>query len=470
MRSLYRQTKFRMRHKGFFSDSTPVDLGVFQGGSGSGNLFRKFLKDASDYINASFGIVIDHSLLAHLLWADDMVLFSDSVKRMQMLLDCLMKFCSRDLMMVNETKTKCMVFGTREKPDLFSNSIKIKVVDEYKYLGNMFCPSIRSNGDIFSKNYDYLCSQARRAVFALKRNLSHASPTPPALMLDLFDASVKPILVYGSDVWGLKKAAHDKIDVFHRKFLKNVLCVKTSTCNTFIYGDTGCMPLSLDLSAFALRYYHRLLNMATGPLVKFVFDEMVRISELGFSSWVSDVQHVLAQHNLAEHLSAIPEKFSEKVNATLRNEFLISWRDQLTGPIARTYCLFNCDLKFANYLSAVKILNHRKAVAQLRCSSHRLAIETGRWLGRELIYRICPSCKTLEDEKHFVCDCRINREQRAELSNFIFSIHCDNSPDAFNSFRTNFFINLMSTCDESLSRSFARFCYSSFQKRKKLYG
>ena len=70
-----------MRHKGLFSDSTPVDLGVFQGGSGSGNLFRKFLEDASDYINAKFGIVISHSLLAHLLWADDLVLFSDSVKK-----------------------------------------------------------------------------------------------------------------------------------------------------------------------------------------------------------------------------------------------------------------------------------------------------------------------------------------------------------------------------------------------------
>ena len=178
------------KKKVFFSDSTPVDLGVFQGGSASGNLFRKFLEDASDYLNSKFGIVISHSLLAHLLWADDLVLFSESVKDMQKLLDCLMKFCSRNLMMVNETKTKCMVFGTRDEPDLFFNNIKIKVVDEYKYLGNMFSPSIRSNGDIFSTNYDYLCTQARRAVFALKRNLFHASPTPPALMLNLLDSSV----------------------------------------------------------------------------------------------------------------------------------------------------------------------------------------------------------------------------------------------------------------------------------------
>ena len=210
--------------------------------------------------------------------------------------------------------------------------------------------------------------------------------------------------------------------------------------------------------------------MPTGPLVKYVFDEMVRMSDLGFTSWVSDVQKVLVQYNLYDHLEIKSENFSELVNNTLRHQFLITWRDQLTGPIARTYILFNKELKFANYLSVVKIINHRKALAQLRCSSHHLAIETGRWSGRELMFRICPSCRMLEDENHFVCDCRINRQQRAELSNYIFSVQCGNSSEKFNSFRSNLFVNLMASYDESLLRSFARFCYSSFKAREKLFG
>ena len=91
------------------------------------------------------------------------------------------------------------------------------------------------------------------------------------------------------------------------------------------------------------------------------------MSDLGFNSWVSDVQKVLVKYNLYDHLDIKADKFSELVNNTLRHQFLINWRDQLTGPIARTYILFNKELKFANYLSVVKIFNHRKAVAQLRC-------------------------------------------------------------------------------------------------------
>ena len=150
-----------------------------RGASASGNLFRKFLSDASDYIDAKYGVVISHTLIAHLLWADDLVLFSETAKSMQKLLNQLFKFCKRNLMIVNETKTKCMVFGSKSKPDLFFNGIKIAYVEQYKYVGTMVSPIVRKDGDIFKNNYGYLCAQSRKALFALKYCLKNASPTPP---------------------------------------------------------------------------------------------------------------------------------------------------------------------------------------------------------------------------------------------------------------------------------------------------
>ena len=439
---------------------------MFQGGSASGNLFRKFLKDASDYLDARFGIVIGHTLLAHLLWADDLLLLAESASDMQKLLDGLFKFCARNLMIVNLVKTRCMVFGCCEKPELFFNNLIVKLVDAYKYLGNMFSPIVRASGDIFKTNYAYLCSHAQKAVFALKRDLANASPTPPAVSLKLFDSKIKPILVYGSDNWGLNKNAHDTIDLFQRKFLKYVLCVKSSTCNSFVYGETGCLPISLDLSAFALRFFHRLYNMPIGSLVKFVFDEMMRLSNLGFSSFVTQAKDKLLSLRLWDFMNLSAGKFAIKVKTVLKENFLISWRDSLSGPVARTYSQFKSELVYESYLTVVTIFRHRVALSKLRCSSHHLVVETGRWSKKKLNNRICPSCRVFDDEKHFVCDCRINRTQRAELSNFIFSIICDNSPVAFGNFRECLFSNLLSTSDESLMKSFARFCYSSFQARK----
>ena len=186
----------------------------------------------------------------------------------------------------------------------------------------MVSPIVRKDGDIFKNNYDYLCAQSRKALFALKSRLINASPTPPTLMLKLFDATVKPILTFGSDIWGLNSVAQDKIDVFHRAFLKHLLCVKTSTCNSFVYGETGCFPLSIDLSAFTYRFFHRLINLPKTTLAKYVFDEMMRLSNLGFNSWVTKVHQSLTEIGLNDSLSLPVGKFKILCYSKLREKYI----------------------------------------------------------------------------------------------------------------------------------------------------
>ena len=94
-----------------------------------------------------------------------------------------------------------MVFGSSEEPDLYFNGIRIDVVSQYKYLGFMVSPTSRPNTDIFQTNYEYLCNQARRAVFAMQTRLKDVATPTPKLYLDLFNALVKQILTYGSDNW-----------------------------------------------------------------------------------------------------------------------------------------------------------------------------------------------------------------------------------------------------------------------------
>ena len=65
------------------SELVDDNLGVNQGGNASGLLFRKFLADLSEYLNAEFGICISIEILAHLLWADDLVLMSDTKQGLQ---------------------------------------------------------------------------------------------------------------------------------------------------------------------------------------------------------------------------------------------------------------------------------------------------------------------------------------------------------------------------------------------------
>ena len=88
------------------------EVGMNQGGPNSPNLFRKFLADLVSYFELKFGIVIsDNHILMHLLWADDLILVSDSADGLQTQLDGLFNFCKDSHMIVNETKTKIVLFG-----------------------------------------------------------------------------------------------------------------------------------------------------------------------------------------------------------------------------------------------------------------------------------------------------------------------------------------------------------------------
>ena len=72
-------------------------------------------------------------------------------------------------MIVNKTKSKVMCFGKQTELNVYFNGKKIEQVSRYKYLGNIVkCISAKQQ-DIFSENYQYLCDQARKASFGVRR-------------------------------------------------------------------------------------------------------------------------------------------------------------------------------------------------------------------------------------------------------------------------------------------------------------
>ena len=82
--------------------------------------------------------------------------------------------------------------------------------------------------------------------------LPYNSKTLPQTQLELFSSMIAPILNYGSEVWGLRKA--DPIETFHLSFLKSILGVKTSTPNCFIYGVLGVYPLIIERKTRVIKY------------------------------------------------------------------------------------------------------------------------------------------------------------------------------------------------------------------------
>ena len=142
------------------------------------------------------GICIDENIVGHLLWADDLILFSDSVAGLQKQLNGVMKFCSNNRMLVNEFKTKVMQFGKKGNFEVYFNGTRIDEVLEYKYLGVIVKSIQQVKQDVFHCSYQYLCDQSRKAIFCTQRTTKCIEPLTPEIYFYMFDSLVRPILTW----------------------------------------------------------------------------------------------------------------------------------------------------------------------------------------------------------------------------------------------------------------------------------
>ena len=177
MRSLYAKTHFRLKWNGSLSPLLATSTGVNQGGNASSCLFRRYLADIGDYLSTSVGMCFEEEILLHLLWADNLLLVSDTTDGLQKQLNGLANFCSQNLMILNEMKTKILVFGKNQQDsnvkDIYFNGKVIHRSQKYKYLGNLLSETQTNQGDIFRYTYEHLCNKARNALFSIEKKLNH---------------------------------------------------------------------------------------------------------------------------------------------------------------------------------------------------------------------------------------------------------------------------------------------------------
>ena len=469
VRDLYRKTSFKFKFNGFVSNNVPNNLGVNQGGNSSGFLFRKYLSDLSSFLYNQYGVCIGDSVLAHILWADDLVLFSDSINGIQKQLDGLFSFCSKNMMIVNELKTKMMVFGSGTKADIFFNGSILKWVDKYKYLGNIISPVKTVNGDIFKNTYSYLCDKARKAIFSFFRKSRNFGTLPPNIMLKAYSTLVQPILLYGSDVWGYSKSGGECIDKTCLFFLRCILKVKRSTSNIMSFGELGVIPPSILANINSIIFHVRLNSLSDNDVVKQLFNELSDMYDNGFG--VLRAPTIARNYNLDISSYSFNETNVRTIKYLVKAFYRNKWQESVSNSCSmvnsslRSYKLFKSSFSLEPYLVHVDNNKHRNALSRFRCSSHFLEIEKARHQIKipPIWNRLCPYCKySVDDELHLLLFCKQNKELRIKFMSDIKPYF----PQIATIHHSTKFNLIMSSSDKFVLRKLAKFIYESFEIRK----
>ena len=225
------------------------------------------------------------------------------------------------------------------------------------------------------------------------------------------------------------------------------------------------MPPSVQCIISTLCYLNRLYHVPGHFIVKQAYDELLRLHNNGFSTWIGNVCELVRTYNL--DISLTVNEFKNECKRVVCESFKNDWYRSLMNltpnPSLRTYVSFKFSFKQEPYLHVIKEQKYRIALSRLRASSHTLEIERGRHdrPKKPVDARLCSSCSVIEDERHFICECSINWEIRAYMYSKVNGIYLDfallSDEDKF--------VFLMTNTDHRITNWLRKFVYQSFQIR-----
>lgn len=417
IKNMYQNVKSCITANGKKSNFFTCNVGVRQGENLSPLLFSLFINDLEHYLgnNDISGIDCnthgqDDELMIYvkmflLMYADDTALMSETDEDLQDALNIFESYCQQWKLTVNTKKSKVVIFSKgriSSKYKFLLNNTPLEIVKEYKYLG-IFLPRSGS----FYKTKKHLASQATRAMYSLLSKIRKQS-LPIDIQIDLFEKTIKPILLYGSEIWGFGN--NDILERVQLKFYKHVLSLKRSTPSIMVYGELGIYPLQIDIQTRSISFWTKLIAPESRKLSALMYS--ITLSHYNHSefeySWIKNIKTIL-QHCGFPGIWDSQDPLNPKwlvctIKQKLIDIYISEWRASVYND--NTYRLYKDSIMFEDYL---KLLNENeyKYIIAFRTRNHKLPIETGRWRNIARESRKCHLCKSeLGDEYHYLLCCK----------------------------------------------------------------
>ncbi len=206
------------------------------------------------------------------MFADDVVTFATSARKLQSLFSYVLDFCNREELTISEAKTKLMICGKDArlfKPGSCSQfaQYKFEVVSDFKYLGLHFDQEASTKHMI-----TFIVDKARRVFFWLLRFVTTQKWNVPHTRLVLLNVYVRTLLQYGAPVWApehldtsLTSEHHLLRSLFvqQRRCIRALLGVDSRLHNALLYAVSNQIPLQATLLKMVWRYYQRVDPMQT---------------------------------------------------------------------------------------------------------------------------------------------------------------------------------------------------------------
>ena len=416
---LYSETFNTIRINNNYTDWFLSKSGVRQGDTLSPTLFNIFINSLAVELNdLKLGLNCGNTHICILLYADDMVLLSDSESKLQSMLNHVAQWCNKWRITVNDLKSGIVHFrniSSKKSEIVFTlgGSI-IETVSQYKYLGVILDEHLT-----FKECARTLADAGGRALSKIIGKFKNFKDFNYRTYTKLYNACVWPIMDYCSSIWGFQNFNY--AEKVQNRAIRYFLGLHRNAPALAFQGDMGWMIPKYKYYISAIRLWNKICNMDAGHLTRKVFEWSYR--DLYACSWESNIYDIFESVNKLENFEMAEELDINDLEIKLADIMHDEWSNKLPSkPKLRTYSLFKNEIKTEEYILSNIPKYKRSLLCQLRIGILPLEIETGRYTRKKVEDRICKLCKLdIEDEIHFVCVCPKLQAIRCKYYNKICS-------------------------------------------------
>lgn len=399
LKAIYNNVKSQVKiSSNKISQTFEVQKGVRQGCQLSALLFILYVDDIIDLLNKAntHAPTIGGSDIPGLLYADDMVLLSESKKGLQNALKTLEDLSDAWKIEVNIQKTKIMCFSKGGKTSgsywVYKNE-KIEEVKQFTYVG----VTLSGNGK-WTKHIEEVVMKTERKINQLKVKLFKFDTCTTTLAKRVLESIIEPAMLYGAEVWGVSEASK-KLDKPIANLAKFVLGLSKNAVNDAAMSELGWMKVSNKAKIRAITQYLKYKDSREKDLQKKMM-EMQEKQEKG-TNWTKRIREMCQELDVKIQTEEkfkkkeIKKLIKEKVQQNERDEIMTEANNRTSLAALRNLGITGEGEK---YIKQKK--NIRREIASLRLGTFVWKTEK-----RPDGTRRCPMCGGTESFTHWTLDC-----------------------------------------------------------------
>ena len=254
IKGLYTNCLSRVKNHTIESEWFSVETGVRQGDVLSPLLFIVFMDHCMREVNSGEN---EEETLAY---ADDVAVVTNNITDLERVADKWYQVMRQNDMKINTGRGKTEFMSVSRRNEEFDISIggnRVNQVTDYSYLGVNINSSNRQEIELNKRISKYNSNLGMMYPLLKDRYI------PKECKITIYTAILKPVLIYGSEVWSLTSKTEARIQAAEMRALRVIRGVnkKDRIRNSHIRKDLGVEPLLTSIEKARLRWFGHVKRM-----------------------------------------------------------------------------------------------------------------------------------------------------------------------------------------------------------------